>query len=84
MRKRVMILAANGQIARLVEHRILTEPAFADVTLTLFLRNTGRLSSLQANPRVTLVDGDIADASAVTAAMAGQDLVFVAMDLTLR
>jgi len=79
MSKKVMILAANGQIARIVEHRILTEAAFADVELTLFLRNASRLSNLQDNPRVTLVDGDIADEAAVTAAMAGQDLVFVAM-----
>ncbi|WP_203640608.1 NAD(P)H-binding protein [Levilactobacillus andaensis] len=79
MSKKVMILAANGQIARLVEQRILTEATFADVELTLFLRNASRLSDLQDNPRVTLVDGDIADEAAVTAAMAGQDLIFVAM-----
>jgi len=79
MSKKVMILAANGQIARLVEHRILTEAAFADVDLTLFLRNASRLNNLQDNPRVTLVDGDITDEAAVTAAMVGQDLVFVAM-----
>ncbi|AKP64440.1 saccharopine dehydrogenase related protein [Levilactobacillus koreensis JCM 16448] len=79
MSKKVMILAANGQIARLVEHRILTEAAFADIDLTLFLRNASRLNNLQDNPRVTLVDGDITDEAAVTAAMVGQDLVFVAM-----
>lgn len=79
MSKKVMILAANGQIARLVEHRILTEAAFAGIDLTLFLRNASRLNNLQDNPRVTLVDGDITDEAAVTAAMVGQDLVFVAM-----
>lgn len=79
MRKNVMILAANGQIARLVESRVLAEKEFADVTLTLFLRDTSRLQSLQANPRVTLVEGDITDETAVSAAMAGQDLVFVAV-----
>ncbi|WP_125574581.1 NAD(P)H-binding protein [Levilactobacillus huananensis] len=79
MTKKVMILAANGQIARIVEHRILTEDAFADVDLTLFLRGASRLSQLQDNPRVTLVEGDITDQTAVTAAMADQDLVFVAV-----
>ena len=79
MTKNVLILAANGQIARLVEQRILTEDAFAEVKLTLFLRNASRLQDLQDNPRVTLVEGDITDADAVSAAMIDQDLVFVAV-----
>lgn len=79
MTKNVLILAANGQIARLVEQRLLTEAAFADVNLTLFLRNANRLNQLQDNPRVTLIEGDITDAAAVGAAMANQDLVFVAV-----
>lgn len=79
MHKKVMILAANGQIARLVENRILTEPTFKDVELTLFLRDAGRLSQLRDNPRVTLIDGDITDEAAVQSAMTGQDLVFVAV-----
>ncbi|WP_341779171.1 NAD(P)H-binding protein [Levilactobacillus sp. HBUAS70063] len=79
MTKNVLILAANGQIARLVEQRLLTEAAFADVNLTLFLRNANRLNQLQDNPRVTLIEGDITDAAAVGAAMADQDLVFVAV-----
>lgn len=79
MRKKVMILAANGQIARLVENRVLNEATFKDVELTLFLRDASRLSQLQDNPRVTLIDGDITDEAAVQSAMAGQDLVFVAV-----
>lgn len=79
MTKKVLILAANGRIAQIVEHRILTEAAFADVDLTLFLRDASRLDNLADNPRVTLVDGDITDESAVSKAMAGQDLVFVAV-----
>lgn len=39
----VLILGANGQIARIVEERILTESAFEDVKLTLGLRNPSRL-----------------------------------------
>lgn len=34
--KKVLIMAANGQISRLVEERVLTEPEFSDVELTLF------------------------------------------------
>lgn len=79
MTKNVLILAANGQIARLVEHRLLTEDAYQDVALTLFLRHANRLATLKDNPRVTLIEGDITDATAVSAAMAGQDLVFVAV-----
>ncbi|AYM01559.1 NAD(P)H-binding protein [Levilactobacillus yiduensis] len=79
MTKNVLVLAANGQIARLVEHRLLTADAYQDVVLTLFLRNASRLATLKDNPRVTLIEGDITDSAAVSAAMAGQDLVFVAV-----
>ena len=46
--KKVLIMAANGQISRLVEERVLTEPAFADVELTLFLRDKKRLAALES------------------------------------
>lgn len=41
----LLIAAANGQIAKIVENRILTEPGFKDVRLTLFLRNADRLAT---------------------------------------
>lgn len=75
--KKVLILGANGQIARIVEQRLLAEQS--DVELTLFLRNFSRLSSLADNPRVTLVDGDVTNAAQVKAATEGQDIVYVAM-----
>lgn len=74
----VLILGANGQIARIVEEHILHEEKFANVKLTLFLRNSQRLSSLARNPRVTIVDGDIANYADVNKAMNGQDIVFIA------
>jgi len=77
--KKVLILAANGQIARLVEQRILNEATFKDVELTLFLRQAQRLNQLAKQDRVTLIDGDLTDAASVNQAMAGQDIVFVAM-----
>ena len=47
---KLAILAANGQIARIVENRILNEDQ-----LTLLLRNASRLNDLKDNPRVTLI-----------------------------
>ncbi|HBF75296.1 MAG TPA: oxidoreductase [Lactobacillus sp.] len=76
---KLLILAANGRIAQLVEQRILNEDQFSDVEVTLFLRNPERLDDLASNPRVTLIDGSLDDAKAVNQAMAGQDMVFVAV-----
>lgn len=74
---KVLILGANGQIARIVEERLLKEQL--DVELTLFLRNSQRLADLDDNKNVTLVDGDITDYDAVNTAMKGQDVVYIAM-----
>ncbi|WP_054676921.1 NAD(P)H-binding protein [Lacticaseibacillus sharpeae] len=76
---KLLILAANGQIARIVEQRVLTEDAFKDVQLTLGLRNSQRLAQLADNPRVRLVDVDLTSAKDVADAMVGQDIVFVAV-----
>lgn len=73
---KVAILAANGQIARIVEKRILTEDQFKDVDLTLMLRNASRLSDLANNPRVTILEGDLNKPSDVEKAVEGHDLVF--------
>lgn len=75
----LFIAAANGQIAKIVENRVLNEPAFQDVNLTLFLRHADRLSALKDNPRVTLVEGSLDDAAGLTQALKGQDVVFVAV-----
>lgn len=74
----VLILGANGQIARIVEERILNESAFEDVLLTLGLRNPSRLQNLSGNSRVILSDVDLNRQDQVEAAMEEQDLVFVA------
>lgn len=54
---KLLILAANGQIARIVEERILTEDKFKDVDLVLLLRQANRLQNLKDRypDRVTLV-----------------------------
>lgn len=77
MTKNVLILAANGQISRLVEARLLSETEFADVALTLFVRKAAQVADLQANGRVSVFEGSLDNLSDVTAAMAGQDVVFV-------
>lgn len=76
---KLAILAANGQIARIVEKRILNEDQFKDVDLTLFLRNSSRLSDLADNPRVTIVEGDLNNPEDVEKAVKDQDMVFNAV-----
>lgn len=76
---KLAILAANGQIARLVEQRILNEDQFKDVDLTLMLRNSSRLNDLASNPRVTVLEGDLNNADDVDKAVKGQDMVFNAV-----
>ena len=70
---RILILGAHGQIAR-VATRLLLERT--DAELTLYLRKAKRLSSLEGNSRVRLVEGDVLDASALDATMTGQDVVY--------
>lgn len=77
MTKNVLILAANGQISRLVVARLLSETEFADVALTLFVRKAAQVADLQADGRVSVFEGSLDNLSDVTAAMAGQDVVFV-------
>ncbi|HIY91428.1 MAG TPA: NAD(P)H-binding protein [Candidatus Companilactobacillus pullicola] len=74
---KVLILGANGQIARIVEQRLLKEQP--DAELTLFLRNSQRLADLADNKNITVVDGDITNYDAVNAVMKGQDVVYIAM-----
>lgn len=77
MTKNVLIMAANGQIAQLVEQRILNESQFTDIHLTLFLRDKKRLSSIANNDRVSLIEGSLDNLEDVTKAVSGQDIVFV-------
>lgn len=72
-----LILAANGQIARIVEQRILNQPDFADVKLTLGLRSHQRLSKLE--PDAHVLEVDLTKLDDVKKAMHNQDMVFVAV-----
>lgn len=69
---RILILGANGQLARN------TLPVFLqqeDVELTLYLRRAQRLDNPDT-ARVSIVEGDVLDQSALKAAMQGQDVVY--------
>ena len=70
-----LILAANGQIARIVENRILSEDNFQNINLTLGLRNSHRLISLGSKTR--LMEVDLTNNQAVYKAMYKQEIVFV-------
>jgi uncharacterized protein YbjT (DUF2867 family) len=69
----ILILGAHGQIARVATSLLLER---TDAQLTLYLRKAKRLSSLEGNSRVRLVEGDVLDALALDAAMSGQDIVY--------
>lgn len=74
---KVLILGANGHVARIVEERLMAENP--DDELTLFLRNSSRLNNLEGHKNVTIVDGDITDFDDVNNVMKGQDIVYVSM-----
>ncbi len=68
----VLILGANGQLARNTVPFLLREQ---DVRLTLYLRRAGRLKNPDPG-RVTIVEGDVLDATMLRGAMRGQDVVY--------
>jgi uncharacterized protein YbjT (DUF2867 family) len=69
---RILILGANGQVARNTLPFLLAQ---ADVELTLYLRRPSRLKNPDPS-RVTLIDGDVLDADTLARAMRGQDVVY--------
>jgi uncharacterized protein YbjT (DUF2867 family) len=71
--KRVLILGANGKIARIVEQSLLNN---SEYQLTLVLRNANRLSKFENAENVTLIDGDIDDRILVDEVMSNQDIVY--------
>lgn len=72
-RTNILMLGANGQIARVVSELFLEH---ADVRLTLYLRNAGRLKLSGHAKRLRVVEGDLLDSQTLEAAMAGQDVVY--------
>ncbi|MBC3860708.1 NAD(P)H-binding protein [Undibacterium jejuense] len=72
---RVLILGANGQVARHTTARFL---ANSNARLTLYLRRASRLKNPDPK-RVTVVEGDVLDMSALISAMRDQDVVFASL-----
>lgn len=70
--KNVVILGANGQIAKLVRQRLLVE---TDDHLTLYLRNAQRLDDLN-EARETIIEGDVNDYEQLKLAIKNQDIVY--------
>jgi uncharacterized protein YbjT (DUF2867 family) len=69
---RILILGANGQLARHTTEVLLRT---TDAALTLYLRRASRLKN--ANPgRIRIIEGDVTDARALAAAMKDQDVVY--------
>lgn len=69
---RVLVLGANGQLARHTT-RVFLETT--DAALTLYLRRASRLRNPDPN-RVRIVEGDVLDAPTLTPAMKDQDVVY--------
>lgn len=68
---KVLILGANGQIARLATAQLVD----AKADLRLFLRNANRLQS-EKTGRAEIIDGDAANVADLTQAMIGVDVVY--------
>jgi uncharacterized protein YbjT (DUF2867 family) len=69
---RVLILGANGQLAR---HTTAVFLRTTDVKLTAYLRRASRLKNPDPT-RVRVVEGDVLDARTLTSAMKDQDVVY--------
>lgn len=69
---KVLILGANGQLARNTTRFFLER---SDAELTLYLRRASRLSN-PAPGRVDIIEGDVLDPEALKRAMQGQDVVY--------
>ena len=69
---KILILGANGQVARNTTRVLLRD---SDAELTLFLRHAERLKNPDKT-RVTIVEGDVLDTVALQRSMANQDVVY--------
>ncbi len=71
--KKILILGANGQIAREAIEMFLSQK---DIELTLYLRNSKRLKYLENNSRVYIVDADVSNLSELETSMKDKDLIY--------
>lgn len=68
---KVLILGANGQIARHVVQGLAGDD---NISMTLFVRDAGKLSNAPANASV--LQGDVLNRPGLDVAMQGQDVVY--------
>lgn len=69
---KILVLGANGQIARLAEEQLINE---TNDKLVLFLRNAQRLADMKSD-RVQVIDGDTTSITDLKTAMQGVDVVY--------
>ena len=74
--KKVLILGANGQIAKHVIDFLLKEP---DIQMTLFLRNSRRLKNFKSE-KTRVVEGDVLDKKKLVSEISGQDVVYANLE----
>lgn len=70
--RKILILGANGQIARVATQLFLER---SDTQLTLYLRRANRLK-LASSDRIRIIEGDVCNTDALEAAMTDQDVVY--------
>ncbi|MBL8993460.1 MAG: NAD(P)H-binding protein [Spirochaetia bacterium] len=72
--KKLVILGANGQIARVTIQLLLKKN---ELELTLFARNANRLKDLASeSKRIHVVEGDVLNFDKLKAVITGQDIVY--------
>lgn len=69
----VLILGANGSIAKVVEQQLLTG---STDSLTLFMRTPSKLGRPLVDGRERIIQGDVTDYEALLLAMVNQDIVY--------
>lgn len=69
---KILILGANGQIAKIVRDRLLNE---TENQLTLYFRRANRIGEVQS-ARESVIEGDVNDYETLRHAMVGQDIVY--------
>lgn len=74
--KKVLILGANGQIAKHVIEFLLKKP---DIQLTLYLRNSGRLNHLKSE-KTRIIEADVLEDKKLADAIRDQDVVYANLE----
>lgn len=74
MAKKILILGAAGEIARMLTDRLLAE---SDAELVLYGRNVSQRLALEENNRIKLVDETFGESEKLEAALADVDAVYL-------